>query len=219
MKSDISFFSYKAGNSFLHKCPSWIKLLFIPVISIMFFFLPPKYVLFLILLQLILALALHFSLAELFTDLKPVLYYALLLIVAKIIPGLFTKKLSFWKSINWEEEKQTLYMLIKILCLMQSSSLMFKTSTPLELRQGIEKIETSFRKIFFLKKKNNFTNIIFMFLNFIPMISKIWNKIVRAWLIRGGKKGIKMYLVLLPVLFSCSLKKAYDLSRALAVRE
>ncbi len=219
MKNNISLLSYKAGNSFLHKCPSWIKLLFIPAYNIVSLYLPVEYVLFLILFQFILALALHFSLAEIFTDLKPVLYYALLLIIVKLLPVLFTKKSLFQISFLWEEEKQTLYMLIKIFCLMQSTSLLFKTSTLLELRQGIEKIETQFRKIFFLKKKNNFTNIIFMFLIFIPMISKIWNKIVRAWIIRGGKKGIKMYLVLLPVLFSCSLKKAYDLSRALAFRE
>ncbi len=213
------FFSYKSGNSFLHRVPSFLKLLFIPVINVLFFYLPVQFTVFFIIIQFITALILRFSFSEIFTDLKPVIYYALLLICARILPQLFAKNFYIWKNLSWAQEKQTVFLLIKIMCVMQSASLVFKTSTPLELRHGIEVIETFIRKIFCLKKKNNFTNLIFLFLNFIPMVSKIWNSTKKAWIIRNGKQGIKMYLVLLPVLFSCSLKKAYNLSRALAIRD
>ena len=218
MNTENYFFSYKAGKYFLHRCPSFIKLLFIPLINLIFLFLPIEAVLLFIILQFILALILRFSLSEIYTDLKPVIYYAVILAFAKILPQLFSGNFFFWKNFSWQEEKQTIIMLLKIFSVMQSASLVFKTSSSLELRQGLETIESAIRKIFFLKKKNTFSTLIFMFLNFIPMVSKIWNSTKRAWLVRGGKIGIKMFFVLLPVLLSCSLKKAYDLSRALSIR-
>ena len=58
-----------------------------------------------------------------------------------------------------------------------------------------------------------------MFLNFIPLVSKIWEQSKKAWLARGGKNFVKMYLALLPVLFSVGMKKAYNMSRAIAIRQ
>lgn len=92
---------------------------------------------------------------------------------------------------------------------MQTSSLVFKTSTSLEMREGISKI---------FGRKSAITNAISMFLNFIPMISKIWQQSKVAWKIRGGKNGIKMYFVLLPILFSVGMKKAYNLAKAVQIR-
>ena len=89
---------------------------------------------------------------------------------------------------------------------MQSASLVFKTSTSLELREGIFKIEKLVRKILHLKNKATFTDTFSMFLNFIPLVSKIWEQSKKAWLARGGKNFVKMYLALLPVLFSVGMK-------------
>lgn len=58
-----------------------------------------------------------------------------------------------------------------------------------------------------------------MFLNFIPMLSQIWEQSKKAWFARGGKKGIRMYGTLLPVLFSVGLKKAYNQARAISLRD
>ena len=58
-----------------------------------------------------------------------------------------------------------------------------------------------------------------MFLNFIPMLAQIWEQSKKAWQARGGKKGVKMYGVLLPVLFSVGMKKAYNQARAIFVRD
>ena len=57
-----------------------------------------------------------------------------------------------------------------------------------------------------------------MFLNFIPMVTKIWTQAQKAWFARGGKKSIKMYLSLLPVLFSVGMKKAWNTARAIESR-
>ena len=108
--------------------------------------------------------------------------------------------------------------MIKIFSVLQSASLVFKTSTSLELREGIWTIEKHVRKMFHLKEKNLVTDAVSLFLNFIPMVSKIWEQSKRAWLARGGRKGVIMYLRLLPVLFFVGMKKAYNAARAVSIR-
>lgn len=206
-----SFFSYKKGNSFLHKCPSWIKIIFIPLINILFFCFPPEFSFILIILQTVLAFCLKFSLKEQIEDLKPIIFYAVLLLFFQFFLCFFTEdflgnlKLQF----NWKEQKETVFLLIKLFSIMQTSSLVFKTSTSLEMQEGISKI---------FGRKSAITNAISMFLNFIPMISKIWQQSKVAWKIRGGKNGIKMYFVLLPILFSVGMKKAYNFAKAVQIR-
>ncbi len=257
MSQDVSLFSYKQGSSFLHKIPATWKIIFIPLINILFLSLPPYFAIILIVLQFIIATSLRFSFREQFCDVKPIIYYAFLLLAFKIISyfvvffsnfewGLSPLK-SLWEYFKnwlgqcwgqtstdfgnsggqggqppiftWESEKDTVFLLLKLFSIMQSASLIFKTSTALELRQGIGKIESFLRKIFHLKKENLLTDSLSMFLNFIPMVSKIWNQSKKAWLARGGKISIKMYKVLIPLLFSVGMKKAYNMARAISIRK
>ncbi len=212
-----SAFSYRHGNSVLHRCPSWAKILFIPAVNILFLCLPPQFSLSLILIQTMTACALRFPVKEQIADLKPVIYYAFLLCVFQIFLTLFSKG-NFVEDFAWKNQKETVFMLLRLFSMIQSASLLFKTSTSLELREGIGKIERRIRKILHLKERLTFTDTISMFLNFIPMVSKIWSESKRAWTARGGKSGVKMYIVLLPVLFSVGMKKAYNHSRALEIR-
>ena len=220
-KAKYSAFQYKAGNSFLHKTPSWIKILIIPLLNILFFILPPPFAISLIVFQTILAFSLHFTIREQLADLRAVIYYAILLLFVKIVTFSFsyifgdatlpiTKDviLTFLKG-----EKHTLFMLLKLFCVMQSASLVFKTSTSLEIREGVGKIEYA------ITKKNVVTDGIFLFISFIPSVSKIWKQSTRAWYARGGKHNVKMYLVLLPVLFSVGMKEAYNKARAVSIRK
>lgn len=117
------------------------------------------------------------------------------------------------------ENRDTVIMLIKLFCVMQSASLLFKTSTAMEIRFGIGKIETAIRKILPVSKKNAFTDTISLFINFIPLVKDIWEQSKRSWHARHGKNGIKMYMTLLPVLFSVGLKKAYNTARAITIRQ
>lgn len=215
----ITFFSYKKGNSFLHKIPAWQKILFIPVLNVLIFCLPIYFTFGFILFQIVLAFAFKFTLREQYSDLKFVLYYALILILLDLISFFSLGNFDIADFFSWNRHRESIYSLSKIFCVMQSASLFFKTSTSLELRDGIEKIETAIRKFFHLKNKNRFTNGIFMFLNFIPMIAKIWEQNILVWRARGGKKGIRMYLKLLPILFSVGMKKAYNVARAISIRE
>lgn len=218
MAQKYSAFSYISGNSFLHKCPSWIKILFIPVINILFLFLPAYFCLFLIILQISISFLLKFSFKQQLADLKPVIFYAFLLFLMEVFTCIFSEQATFVQRFNFQTQKESIFLLLKLFCMMQSASLVFKTSTSLQLRDGIEKIELCLRKILHLKEKTSFTNAISMFLNFIPMVTKIWAQTQKAWFARGGKKSVKMYLTLLPVLFSVGMKKAWNTACAMEVR-
>jgi len=223
MKQKYSLFSYKKGNSFLHKCPSWIKLLFIPAASIMILLLPYQFAVCASIALLFLSLIIKISILEQFTDIKPIFYYAILLFFFQVISldykGNGNIINTLISSFSWENQKDTVCFLMKLTAVMQVASLLYKTSTSLELRDGISLIEMRIRIICHLKKENSFSEMLFMFLNFIPMISSLWEELKRAWLARCGKSGIKMYISLLPVLFFLSMKKAWNMSRAIEIRK
>ena len=204
-------FSYKSGKTFLHRCPAWIKILLIPLISIGVFKLPFVFAAGLFICQFILACFIRISLRDQLKDLQAVLYYALILLFARLVASGFSA--DFFEGLM-----PTLILLLKLFCLMQTASLVFKTSTSLELREGLEKMELAVRRLFRLKACAPLAQSLALFLCFIPMVSKNWAQAKAAWYARGGKKSIRMLLVLLPVLFSVGMKQAWNSARALTAR-
>lgn len=213
-------FSYKSGNSFLHKLPSWIKIIFIPILSIAVFQIPFGFALALLTLQTLVSFLLRFTLREQLADLRAVLYYAVFIFFAKIA-GTLIAHFTSGTVILFNLEKETCYLLIKLLCIMQSASLIFKTSTSLQLREGLEFIEFKLRKFFHIKnaKYTPLAQTVSLFICFIPQISRNWNQAVLAWKSRGGKKSLKMIAVLLPVFISVGMKQAYNSARAISIRQ
>ena len=212
------FLAYKKGSSCLHKCPTWIKLLLIPVISITFLCLPPQCAVCFSIFQFLLACFLHFSLREQLKDIKPVFLYVVILIIFKVILEISGGNFDFKTDFSWENSKETVFLLVKLVTVLQSTALLFRTTTSLELREGISSIENAVRNVFHLKGKNTFTDTVFLFLNFIPMVSKIWEESKKAYLARGGKNSPKMYVKLLLVLFCVGIKKACNQAKAIEIR-
>ena len=229
-----SMFSYKQGNSLLHRCPAWIKILVLPVFSVAVFELPPVCAAALLLAQVVIAFCLHFTVREQLADLRAVLYYAAML--------LFVKGVSFaaeyfavanaavgaestaaadalTHTLALSSFLETSFMLLRLLCVMQTASLVFKTSTSLQLREGLETIEIAIRRVFHLRAAAPVAGVIALFVCFIPQVSKNWQQVKRAWKARGGKNSIRMYMVLLPVLFSVGMKQAYTTARAISIRK
>ncbi len=200
MKQQVFAFSYKPGNSLLHRCPAIVKILIVPVLSVLIFMLPVWFSFGMIVLQLVVALALHFTLREIYSDLKVVFFYALMLAVVKLITLLVGGATGSWI--------ETLYMLSKLLCMMQLASIFLRTSTSLELRRGFE--------IFGV---NAVSQTLSLFVCFIPLVSKIWRQTEQAWRMRAGKNSIKKYAVLLPVFFSVGMKQAWNMARACLIRQ
>ena len=209
--------SYKQGTSFLHRCPAWIKILVIPAVSIAAFYLPPVFALCILALQTLVSFVLRFTVREQLADLRPVIYYAVLLFIAKLIGSaavVISGGSFYWKDFIISE-KETWLLLLKLFCVMQSASLVFKTSTSLQIREGLEKIEITITR----KKKAPVAQTLSIFICFIPQVSKNWQQATRAWKARGGKKSLRMLVVLLPVFFSVGMKQAYNSARAISIRQ
>ena len=229
-------FSYKAGSTFVHKIPPVVKILLIPSINILIFSLPFEFSLGFLIFQAALAFVLHFTLREQLRDLRPVLYYAVILYATSFIAQFCTaffaraEEAGEWgTALTWQEalkssfiitcsNTETCKMLVKLFCVMQSASILFKTSTTLQIREGIGTIESAIRRILPVSKKNTFTDTIALFICFIPMVYKNWELSKRAWFARGGKSGIKMMKSIFPVFFSVGIKQAYNAARAVAIR-
>lgn len=219
-------FSYKAGTSFFHKMPSFIKILFIPLFNILIFSFDWRVALCFIGIQAILFFCLKFSVSEQLADLKPVLYYAVLMYTVDIASAVFiffqqnlhdfTVLLDLIKKALLNEG--TFNFVVKFFACSQSAALMFKTSTQLEIRNGIETIELKIRSVLPCKKNARFANVISLFINFIPAVFKLWNELSRAWFARGGKKSLKMYMTLFPSLFFLGLKYTENAVKALEIR-
>lgn len=238
MTQKYSSFSYKAGKSLVHRMPAWIKLLFVPALSVAVFQLPFAFALGLILFQLALAFALGFSAKEQFNDVKFVFYFAFLLYLMGFV-GFFCSDFfgSFQDGGGAEKIQRieaaallksslikafsnsaTALMLVRLFCVMQTSSIIFKTTTSLEIREGVGKIEGAIRKALRLKDKNTLTDLISFTLYFIPLVFRIWSQLETAWRARQGKSGVKMFIVLLPALFSVGMKSAYTAAKAVMIR-
>lgn len=240
MTQKYSSFSYKAGNTFMHKLPAWIKILLVPALSLVFFKLPVFCSLALILFQFVLATCLKFTLKEQFSDLKFVLYFTFILYFMSFV-GIFCSAIfsetsaqseiissaengidfflllrsSFFKCL---QNSATALMLVKLFCVIQTSSIVFKTTTSLEMREGVGKIESAIRKILHLKDKNTLTDFISFAIYFIPTVFKIWNQLATVWKARQGKTSVRMFLTLFPVLFSVGMKNAYNTAKAVMIR-
>ena len=199
MTNDFAF-SYKPGYSVFHKCPAVIKLLLLPVLSILIFKLPVWSALFLFVSLLCCELGVRISFHEIFSDLKLILFYSVLLAVVS-------------------PRKETFFMLTRLLSLFVLASLFFRTSSSLQLRGGVEQIEAVIRRVFHLKPGTIVSQTLALVICFIPLVSKNWNQVKKAWHARGGKSSPKMYAVLLPIFFSVGMKQAWNTARAIAVRD
>lgn len=231
-------FSYKPGSSFLHCCPAWIKICLLPLVSILAFKLPFYCAIGFCILQLTLALVLKFTIREQLQDLKAVLYYATFLIFTKLVgsigAGITSGSFTALKFSDIPQlivaffisEATTWALLLRLLCVMQTASLIFKTSTSLQIREGLEKMELAVRRTISRvvgkhpssQRHAPIAQAVSLFICFIPQVSKNWQQAERAWKARGGRKSLRMFLVLLPVFFSVGMKQAYNSARAISAR-
>ena len=126
-----------------------------------------------------------------------------------------------------------LLLVMRLFLIVQLSALLFRTTTTLEIRNGLSLIEICIRRflwlIFFRQNKDSksgspvikprFAQIIALFAGFIPELFETWNQIDTAWRARGGKNGLKKIRTLVYVLISLSMDKAARKARAIAARE
>ena len=226
--TERALFSYKPGTSFVHAIPAWAKILFVPVLNVVIFRFGRNVPLFLLAAQSALCFSLRFSLREQLSDLRPVLFYAVCLcalnavaVAAAAVAGAIPLSAESLASAakNAVRNEETAELLVKFAVCVQSASILFKTSTSLQLREGIETIERTARRFLPCRKEAVFAETVSFFINFIPAVAKIWSQLRRAWLVRGGGTGVPMYRALLPVLFLECLEHALNTARAVENRK
>ena len=224
---EINLFTYKKRNGFLYKTPSWLKIISMVAATIMFFYFGTKEFIVILSITILLSLFHGFSFAELAKDFSYILLYGIFLYLAAILDNInqttFPTENPFFMFIP---SKQIVEITCRLSATFFLASLLFKTTSPLQLKQGFSQIEMFLRKMIafipkvgkkikpYPKTTESLANVI----AFIPQVFQIWNKLDLAWKARGGKNGFKKICKIMPALFSVSMGKAVETSKAMENR-
>ncbi len=200
-------FRYKKGNTFLHKMPPALKIILMLCLSIGAFYCPPFLAILLWTFLIIFSCTvLGFRIIEVFTDVKPILFYALLIYISSFIVNILTindKKnilLLFLPSFS------LIKLLLKMALSLQITSVFYRTTSNIQFLEGFRTIEQKITK----NEDTPFANTISLCITFIPSIALFWFKIDTAWKARGGKENIKRIYILTPILFKLGMAEAWN---------
>jgi biotin transport system permease protein/energy-coupling factor transport system permease protein len=214
---NLSVFRYKNGSSIIYKLPAWIKILSIIPLSIAL-----MNTMWIVIPILIISLSLFaylcgFTIREQLTDLKPAVYYLVFAYSAQSLSKIYN-----FSTISFDIVKPEIFLLIffaKLIVIMQICSLVFRSTSAIQIKEAIDLIEMSIRNIFRklpmcknISDKNRFSLLLSLFLNFIPQIPSLWGNLEYAWQSKAGKNSIlkfeTLFLALLSICFYDASKKA-----------
>ena len=227
-----AIFSYNKRDSIIHKTPAILKLLILFCVPLITYFTPLVYHAGLFALALFLVLLAKIPLKSFLRDLRPIIYYCIFILIIDVLTILLFDKtpmpISTELSAELEEsvnptlnffsilkEKGNFLLMSRLIVSMAYTSIFFRTTSHLEMRQSLEKIESC---ITLGHSKLTFSKAFALFLNFLPQLFAIWNSLDLAWRARGGKRTVRKIIALLPVFISLSLKKANQTLLALKNR-
>jgi len=222
----VNLFSYERGNTLLHKINALIKILFLTAFCIFIFFDPKK----------------DYEDKRLFFILRTavcILFPIVLFIISRrhvkiilhlwpvMLTGLFVTAFRSFDIPAFTFNKDGFYsgLLYALNFFMASlaSSVIFKTTSPLQIRESLESVENILARIFPFVKKLNLALVISLTINFIPSIFEYWNKTSLACRARqaDGKKkmfSIRIFNAHFTALLSCLLYRAETKRRAVLNR-
>ncbi|MDR2467560.1 MAG: energy-coupling factor transporter transmembrane protein EcfT [Spirochaetaceae bacterium] len=219
---------YKKGISLLHKVPAGVKLAMLPCCTFIIMLLSEHALIICSLCCTLAALLCGWTLRELYADVRPALYYALLLASASLINAVIASPGILHNGIEVLKPENTLLVYTgRLLCVMQFSALLFRTTTNIQIKDAIctaeVKLRTAFKALLpfarNISDNPRFGIILALTLNFIPEIFNQWQILERAWNARGGRGYIAKMRILLFALISRSFYAAAQKSRALAARK
>ena len=215
MNNKGAIFRYKVNKGLLHNVPALAKLLLLLPLSIICMSLPIQWFAVGIGFAVIIAFLCKFTIREQLTDLKPALYYVILMYLLSLINNIY---------VNWPElsslliahcsllidillpDTDYLAIVLRLILIIQLSALLFRTTSGIEIREALCGIN------------KQAGTCISLFLSFIPQIFENWSTINKAWKARGGKDGLRKIRTIIFVLISLSLEKASIKAKALEAR-
>ena len=205
-----SVFRYKTIKGPLHKLPALLKLFLLLPLCIFCMSLPSLWLAAGIIISVLTAFICRFTLYEQLTDLKPAVFYAVLMYALSVFSNIFeynpAENLKVLSILLPRED--FLRITLRLVLIVQLSALLFRSTSTLELRQGLTSIFPW----------RGFAENISLFLSFIPEIFSTWNTINLTWKARGGKQGLAKIKTTVFVLISISMEKAAVKSKALSQR-
>jgi biotin transport system permease protein/energy-coupling factor transport system permease protein len=227
-----SMFKYKTVKGPLHRVPALFKLALILPLSIFFMRFSPIFLASGIVAACIISFFCRLSFREQIIDLKAAAFYALLMYGLSLFSIVIESEI--WRSFSnisllslLTPNQDFLRITLRLVLIIQLSSLLFRTTSSGEIRDALFTIEFAIRRffsfIFFRKKhvpiKNSFSEYIALFLCFIPEIFENWDLLNVAWKARGGKPGFAKIKSLVFMLISLSMEKASLKAKALEARK
>jgi biotin transport system permease protein/energy-coupling factor transport system permease protein len=169
-----------------------------------------------------------FTLREQLTDIKPAVFYAALMYGLSVFSNLFERETL---TALFIPRPDFLRISLRLALIVQLSALLFRTTSSVELRDGLCAIELFIRRVLSLLRgklrcktgeqiaqQSRLAQTISLFLSFIPEIFANWTSINLAWKARGGKQGLAKIKTLIFVLITLSFEKAAVKARALEAR-
>lgn len=222
---ELSLLSFQSTNSPLEKINPGLKLLllFIAIISLFYLDLILTTILFFLLI--FIAIPLGFSLESQFQDFKPIFVYILIYYLVNIITSFGQiKSLSLAILIPSATISSSI---LRLLVSLQLSRFFYKTTSTIQLKFSLEKIEVQLRRLlqglpFFGKKIQGRATLTFtltMTVSFIPRLMELWNQLELSWKARGGATGLKMIYILFPQLLLLAFTEAENTWQAILSRE
>ena len=177
----VKLFGYRSGSSFLHKCDARIKLVSLFVLGTFVFILPRNAALACIALFFALSPAIRFPMKEILSSLKPLVYYALILYSSSIVSALFAHApfpLPFIPS------ERDIVILCRLALAFLIANAVYRTTSPLELREAVESIERGVVRIF--RKKTEYRRLLFseslsLLIVGQPAVFELWGAGFSGW--------------------------------------
>jgi len=224
-----SVFKYKTVKGPLHKLPAMLKLFILLPLSGLCMSLSPLWLGGGIIVLTLTAFLCGFTLREQLTDLKPAAIYAFLMYALSVFSTLLEK----WRDITIQTltaalipREDFLRVALSLAVVMQLSALLFRTTSSVEIREGLFAVERFFRSVFsclpFFGKQFSphprFAQNITLFLCFVPEIFQTWSSIDLSWKARGGRQGWAKIKTLVFILITLSFEKASVKAKAFEAR-
>jgi biotin transport system permease protein/energy-coupling factor transport system permease protein len=175
-----------------------------------------------------------FTLREQANDLKPAFFYGVLMYALSVFSTLVENFTSFLSVLSVPvlisaalmPRPDFIRIALRLVLIVQLSALLFRSTSSIEIREGLTSIERFVRKLlshlpFFgkwISPQCRIAGAISLFLCFIPEIFENWTAINLAWKARAGKQGLSKIKTTVFVLISLCMEKAAVKAKALEAR-
>ena len=228
MLKDITIGQYVRGDSFLHKMDARVKIILtIFYIIILFLVQGPLSYFLLAVFTLFLIFKSRVPLKFIVRGLKPMLFILVFtaLINVFMTPGdpLWQGKFIWTITITRQGVKTGILMLLRLVFLVMGTSLLTRTTTPLMLTDGIEKLLKPLEKI--KVPAHEIAMMMTIAIRFIPTLAEETDKIMKAQMARGADfetgniiRRAKAMIPLLVPLFISAFRRADELAMAMDAR-